>query len=113
MPSDGILSAIVWPTHVGAVNADGIEPMHDHDYRRGQIRWGRTIPGNIIGRATVLVPAGEWTHIVYCYHPTKPVIVQTQKLAHPLVLAAAGDITLDGIGFDDVCPTPGSLAIHV
>lgn len=103
---NGEFIPVVWPTHVGAVLADGSEPMSDHRYQRGQITWEVDGHGALVGRASVNVPPGEWTHVIYCYHPTAPKFVAAQKLAHPLrTVDPAARIDLDRITEADVWPT--------
>jgi hypothetical protein len=101
----GTFGVIVWPSYVGAVNVVGQEPMGDPTYHRGQISWD-VMPdsGEIIGRAVVDVPAGEWGWMIYCKHPTEQGFVSAQKLNHPLALTAPGQITLDCITESDVRP---------
>lgn len=94
---EGILSAVVWPTYVGAVRSNGEEPMSDPDYKRGSIAW-RTEGDEIVGSATILVPPGDWSWIIYCYDDHKPRFVSSQKLDQTLrVAGAGGDITLQRI----------------
>jgi len=98
---DGVLSALVWPTYVGAVRSNGEEPMSDPDYKRGSIQW-RTEGDEIVGSATILVPSGEWSWIIYCYNDIKPTFMSSQQLAHPLrVDGPGGTIDLHRITKDD------------
>lgn len=98
---DGVLSAIVWPTYVGAVRSNGEEPMSDPDYKRGSIKW-RTEGDLIVGSTTILVPAGDWSWLIYCYNDFKPNFISSQKLAHTLHVAdQGGSITIERITPDD------------
>jgi hypothetical protein len=108
---DGVLSFVVWPTHAGAVMANGDEPMFGLEYQRGQITWEMT-EGQLLGRATITVPAGEWAWIIYCHNQFRPGFVTCQKLAHPLVLPAPGTIELAGISEDDVRPLDPDPVLH-
>jgi hypothetical protein len=102
--SDGVLSAVIWPTHAGMIRVDGTEPLGSPDYARGQIRWDVMPNGEIVGRVRVYVCAGQWAWIAYCAHPCRPQIITAQKLAHTLELQAPGMIDLDCITEKDVRP---------
>lgn len=93
---DGVLSAIVWPTYVGAVRTDGAEPMSDPEYQRGSITW-RNEGDEIVGSATINCPAGEWSWLIYCYGPEKPQFVSSQKLAFPVQTGPDGFIRIERI----------------
>lgn len=108
---DGTLAFVVWPTHVGAVNPKGEEPIFQADYSRGQIFWDVT-DGVLRGRASVQVPKGEWTHVIYCNDPYNPGYVNAQKLSHPLVLDFPGRIDLTEITEDDVKPLAPDPVLH-
>jgi hypothetical protein len=108
----GTLSAVVWPTHAGAVNARGDEPMFGFDYRRGQIMWELDEAGRLLGRARIEMPAGEWTWIVYCRNPFDPGYVSAAKLAHPLLLHEPGFIELSEITEDEVKPLAPDPVLH-
>jgi len=99
---DGVLSFVVWPTHAGAVNRRGEEPMFGLDYQRGQITWEVNGDGQLRGRATITVPAGKWCWIIYCHNAFRPGFVTAQKLAHPLILDEPGTIDLTQITEDEV-----------
>jgi hypothetical protein len=102
--NEGTLSFIVWPTHVGAVNEAGEEPMGHPDYDRGQITWALNEQGRLVGSAKINVPRGhrDWTHIIYCHNPIKPGFITAQKLHHPLRLPDGGTIDLIDITDGDV-----------
>lgn len=102
-PGVGILSATIWPTYLGAVKDDGSEPISSPDYQRGILFWD-VEAGVLLGHGRILVPAGEWTHIIYCHHPSLPTFVASQRLAHPIVLDAPGDIAMERITEADVRP---------
>lgn len=105
------MSFTVWPTHLGAVNERGVEPLDDPDYSRGQIGWGLNEQGRLVGHASVDVPRGtwDWTHVIYAYTPTGPSFITAQKLSHPFRLPEGGVIRLLDITDGDVavkCPEP-------
>src|SRR5262245_32412117 len=102
--ADGVLSAVVWPTYAGAFRADGVEPMNDVDYERGPITWEVSPHGLLLGRCRILVPAGQWCHILYTHHPLLPKVFGVQKLVHPFTLYEPGHIDLEGITQDDIQP---------
>ena len=104
MAGVGKLSFTVWPVYVGAANDRGEEPISSFDYGRGMIHWDIMPNGELVGRSKILVPAGDWNYILYCQHPTQPIITAAQKLDHPLVLPVAGEITLDCITEKDINP---------
>lgn len=95
--ADGTLSIQVWPAYVGACEMHPLltafsEPQHSY-YKRGQIMWGPAGPdlpelaGQIVGRAQILVPPGEYTHLAYFYGPEGPCMAGDGfQLAHPVVL---------------------------
>jgi hypothetical protein len=109
---DGTLSFVVWPTHAGAVNARGQEPMFDINYRRGQISWALNEHGVLHGNTTIFVPAGEWCWIIYCHNPSEPGFVTAQKLSHPLVLTEPGTIDLSQITEGEVNPPVLDPVLH-
>ena len=111
---DGVLSFVVWPTHAGAVNERGDEPMGDPDYQRGQITWAVNEQGRLVGSVHISVPSGntDWTHIIYTHNPTKPGFVTAQKLAHPLRLPEGGSIDLIDITDEDVQPFSPDKVLH-
>lgn len=103
---DGTLSFVVWPTHAGAVNEYGEEPIGDPDYERGQIFWGLNEQGRLVGHVEISVPRGtkDWTHIIYTHHPTTPGFITASKLAQPFRLPSGGTIKLLDITDEDVRP---------
>jgi hypothetical protein len=109
---EGVLGFIVWPTHAGAVNTSGEEPMFGIDYKRGQIYWAVNQHGVLRGRATICVPAGEWQWIIYCHNPLEPGFITAQKLAHTLMLCEAGTIELSEITEDEVRPLNPDPVLH-
>lgn len=98
---DGIFSATVWPTHIGALTIDGNEPISNPDYQRGQIAWRVADNGMVVGYGEAAVPAGEWSHVIFCHHPSAPSFVSVLKLAHPLRLQRPGVVRLDQISESD------------
>lgn len=102
---EGVLTLSVWPTHAGALLANGEEPISNPDYRRGQITWSVGEDGVIRGKVRIDVPSGEWCYIIYSTHPVKSVVSAIQPLAHPLRISGPeGCIDLDGITEADVLP---------
>src|SRR5687767_2652614 len=91
--SDGIgtLGAIIWPTYVGAVLINGKEPVSDPEYARGAITW-RPEGDELVGSATISVPAGEWGWLIYSHNPSTPNFVSSQKLRWPLRIAGPGGV---------------------
>lgn len=100
--ADGTLAVQVWPSYVGACEQHPLlvafcEP-DSVDYQRGQIQWGpagddlpRELQGQIVGRAIIHVPAGEYTHLAYFYGPEGPCMAGPGfALPHPFRFAAAG-----------------------
>jgi hypothetical protein len=108
----GTFSVVVWPTHAGAVNVKGEEPMLDLNYKRGQIYWATNEDGKIRGRAKIEVPAGEWMWIIYTHNPLEPGFITAQKLAHPLVLFEPGNIELFEITEDEIKPMAPDPVLH-
>lgn len=105
-----ILTAEVWPTHVGFTFDDpGLgpqpnwEPTLSLDYQRGQIYWTTMPNGEIIGRTNVLVPGKiVLTHMVYLHGPgSLPMMCGKRQLPHPVCLTASGLIDIDPINYGD------------
>lgn len=81
--TDGTLTIQVWPSYVGACEQHPLlvafsEP-DSVDYARGQIFWGAAgddlppeLRGQIVGRALINVPPGEYTHLAYFHGPEGP-----------------------------------------
>lgn len=98
----GVLGAIVWPTHLGAVTGHpgpgpkpANEPTDSPDYERGQIEWmletSGPFAGEIVGRALLNVPAGVYEYLVFCHGPgSLPKMINATKFEHPLVYEKAG-----------------------
>ena len=112
LPAGGgeiILSAEVWPTHVGfAVDDPGFgpqpafEPTFSIDYERGQISWATMPNGEIIGHTKVVLPAGTYTHMLYLHGPGElPMMCGRRQLPHPVTLTSRGEITVDPIAYRD------------
>jgi hypothetical protein len=108
----GKLGVTVWPTHAGAVDERGVEPLSHRDYQRGQIDWGKNEQGRIVGNVKIEVPPGNWTHIVYSHHPSSPMFITAQKLSHPFNLPQGGAIRLLDITDEDVRPFSRDRALH-
>jgi hypothetical protein len=93
--NEGTLGLTVWPTYVGVsagAPAGGLhwEP-HDVYYQRGQITWALEAE-QIVGRAKIYAPAGQYTHLVYFHHPEDPQSVGSVQLPHPVVFDTPGVI---------------------
>jgi hypothetical protein len=112
LPGDGILSAVIWPSHAGACDEQGNEPISNPDYQRGQLSWGLDESGRLTGHCRILVPAGTWCFTIYSHHPTKPVIINAQKLSPPMILPKAGWIDLDNITEEDIRPLNPDPVLH-
>jgi hypothetical protein len=92
---NGELAFTVWPAYLGLVNANlgtppfsVSEPSNDPVYKRGQIYWEYRsvdgLPDRILGRARIIVPAGEYTHFAFFHHPTDMRVAGLRKLDHPI-----------------------------
>jgi hypothetical protein len=115
MPAGGgelILSAEVWPTHVGFTTIppgpgpqpQG-EPVDSPEYTRGQIAWTVMPNDEIVGRTRVFVPAGTYTHMVYLHGPgSLPMMCGARVLPHPVSFAESGFIDIDPINCGDWKP---------
>ena len=109
MSGEIILSAEVWPTHVGFANGDpgrgkqaSGEPVFSIDYERGQIQWTAMPGGEIVGRARVLVPPGEYTHMLYLHGPgSLPMMCGSRQLPQLVVFHESGFIDVDPICYGD------------
>jgi hypothetical protein len=103
------LGAIVWPVYVGVSNCHpgaivGAcpigEPWGHRDYERGQITWERQAPtlltpeGEILGRAMIRVPAGIWTHYVFCSGFQQAALMDATQMDFPTALQQATVIDL-------------------
>lgn len=92
----GVFGAVVWPTYLGAATGHpGAGPRANNEpddpyYERGQITW--ELEGEkIVGRATLHVPAGTYTHLVFCHGPTGlDMMIDHTQFEHPLVYERAG-----------------------
>jgi len=113
---EGTFGGIIWPTHLGAAVAHpGVgprpanEPTGDPDYGRGQIEWmlesDGPYRGQIVGRASVRVPAGRYTHLVFTYGPADlPLLAGATQFEHPLVYERAGVMDVYPIQNQDTLP---------
>ncbi len=106
MVQEGILAAVVWPTYVGVLDRSGSEPVSDPDYERGQISWAIVDGGEVHGGATLLVPKGYYTHLVYFHHPTISLEVGRQLLSQPYDFKVSGAITVEHITKEDFTQLP-------
>lgn len=106
MVQEGILAAVVWPAYVGVLDRSGHEPASDPDYERGQIFWTIEPGDEIHGRATLLVPKGYYTHLVYFHHPTIKLEVGRQILSQPYDFKVPGGITVEHITKEDFTQLP-------
>lgn len=98
--NEGILRVDVWPVYVGmGESTDGItllEYAGHPDYQRGMITWEPDPGGDLIGRARILLPAGLYTHILFCHGPVE-MVIGVEQLEHPLVFKTAGIFDLNPI----------------
>lgn len=93
--TEGTMSATVWPSYVGFVDAFGVPSC------RAQINW-LTEDGEVVGHAVPLVAVGEWTHVAFYTHPAAALVLGLIKLDHPLVLAAEQYVELYPIRNSDL-----------
>lgn len=110
----------VWPVYVGVTDGDpgepygpcNGEPFYNLDYQRGQILWSTMPNGEIVGRATILVPAGNYTHLTYHYGPgvwpSGPQLMGKRQLDHGLRFVNKGSVTIDPINKGDWLCMPRS-----
>lgn len=104
-----ILSAEVWPTHVGFTQAEPgpgpqpqWEPVGSLEYDRGQISWTVMPNDEIVGKARTFVPAGTYTHMVYLHGPgSLPMMCGYRALPHPVQFYEGGFIDIDPICYGD------------
>ena len=87
--SDGKLRMVVWPSHIGVALEGATPPFsinepHNGGYQRGQIMWEPRGLNDIVGRAIIPCPPGDYTHFVYFKHPTKPQACGVVKMEHLL-----------------------------
>ena len=103
MVSFGKLSAVVWPTYLGVSYANGNEPWHYEDYNRSQIFWETDSKGEPVGRnkTPIYVPRGEFTHLVFTYHPISLVILSRLRFDHPYNHPFPAVIDVGGITKED------------
>ena len=109
MEGEGKLTFTVWPAYIGLCNANlGMppfalaEPEVGAEYQRGQITWEYR-DGQIVGRARIICPMGEYTHFVYFQHPTEKQITGLIKMPHPLrCLYLVNTIDVDPIVNEDL-----------
>ena len=116
MAGVGTLGVIVWPVYIGAALEGTMPPHsinepHNSGYERGQIHWYPVDDERqIVGRATIILPAGTYTHFVYFKHPTLPAACGVAKLPHPLVFRAPTVLDVDPIINSDLAlATMGSV----
>jgi hypothetical protein len=50
------------------------------------------LDGELVGRALVRVPAGTYTHQIFCYEPERSSMCGRQKLSHPIFMPSGGII---------------------
>lgn len=98
----GTLHAAVWPVYVGVQDVWAVEPWGYADYERAQILW-ENAGENLYGRTMreILVPAGEFTHLVFTHHPSSPLYCAITPLAHPFVFHEPSQIRLEQIVRED------------
>lgn len=110
----GIFGAVVWPTYLGASTGHpgggpnvGNEPSDSPDYERGQIDW-QMENGEIVGRATLKLPAGTYEYLVFCHGPTgTDLMIDFSKFEHPLTFDRAGIVDVYPINNTAVLPRGG------
>jgi hypothetical protein len=112
----GLLSVHVWPVYVGCSaghpgdpNASPVaanEPFGDINYSRGQITWRQTDGGGPIGSASVFLPAGVYTHIVWFRGPHQEAFQDFTQMGQPLVFDRPGIFDIPHIGNEEQLPRP-------
>jgi hypothetical protein len=87
----GKLTAIIWPVYIGAGMVGTTppitlnEPIGDPVYERGQIMWTPVSDWRqVIGRARIMCPPGEYNYFLYFMHPKESNIVGVMKMDHPV-----------------------------
>lgn len=104
-----ILSAEVWPTHVGVTfehpgpgPQPATEPVFHADYIRGQIEWIAVSETGPVGKAKINVPPGLYTYMVYLHGPgSLPMMCGSRQLSHPVLFETAGVIEIENINYGD------------
>jgi hypothetical protein len=87
---DGTLAMTAWPAYIGVCDARRgmppfivVEPIDDPNYERGQITWEYR-DGQIVGKARIHCPPGEYTHYLYFQHPKEALVTGMVKMPHPV-----------------------------
>ena len=103
----GTLGITVWPAYIGICAEDpGPGPIahgepDSTDYRRGQIHWAME-SAEIVGRAAIHAPAGQYTHMAYFSGPEGPCMSGKMQLPHPIWFAKPGVIDVYPITNSDL-----------
>lgn len=102
----GVLSVHVWPVYVGLATghpgdpSESVialnEPFGDFNYERSQITW-ETINGEVLGRGTVSVPKGIYTHVVFFRGPHLEAFQGAEQLQQPVMFDRPGFIEINPI----------------
>lgn len=115
-PNHGMLSVVVWPPYVGLASGDPgngpvalNEPYDDANYARAMIAWRTEPSGVILGSATVSVPKGIWTHVVFFAGPQRDKLMGCNQFEQPVVFDRPGFVELDPIHNQDVLPRGAHL----
>jgi hypothetical protein len=104
------LACFIWPVYVGLSLGQPEpacvgEPIFNPDYQRGQITWTPMPNGEIVGRALIRVPAGDYTHLTYHYGPSVwpsgPQLMGFRQLDHGLRFPQAATVEIDPINQGD------------
>lgn len=112
MGNVGTLKVIVWPTYMGVAQGhpgelEGMAPAHepfdDINYDRGQIFWTQN-PDGVTGVATVYIPKGIYTHLVFCSGPHQPALMASKQLEQPIVFDRPGSVEINPIKNTDYLP---------
>jgi hypothetical protein len=99
----GVMTATIWPTHIGVLNVMGHEPWGFTPYKREQIYW-ELLDGILTGhiKTKIQVPAGEYSAMIFSHHPTSGLLVGLPKRwEHPLRFTDEGEIDIHGIVRED------------
>lgn len=106
MLGGGVLSMLIWPTHIGVATDFG-EPGTSNYYDRGTISWhpdhDPEHQGKLIGRARIHIPAGTYTHFIFYHAPIGGRHSSLLQMEHPYVAATDGVM--------DVWPIPEGICL--
>ena len=105
MAGAGNVTVHVWPAHIGF--GTHLDEVLSSDLR-SQIQW-RIAGGEIVGAATVWVPAGVYDYLLYFADLAGPPVVAA-KFDHPFTAPRADYVVVDPIRNED--PALKALGRH-